>query len=263
MKMKGANKELVPELAIPGDPERFELACHLARLHAYDDSLPNEIGTLSERRLHSILKFYYESDPSLHEIKIGRYFADILTGNQIIEVQTGDLGRLGKKLNVFLKDHNVTVVHPLAKNSTVIRIDQETGECISRRKSPYHANIYSAVSQLYRIRPYLSDPNLALRLVFITVEEYRTPNCGKRGRHRGSVRLERFPQEILYEIDLSTPEDYRIFLPSGLPEQFTSGDLKRITKCPNSSLLLTVLTSVGTVERIGKSGNSYVYRISR
>ncbi len=254
-------KDFISNLAIPGDPERFKEACNLARSSAYDDDSPSEIGTLSERRLHSVLKFYYESDVSLHEIKIGRFFADIVTGNEIIEIQTGDLGRLGRKLDVFLKDHTVTVVHPMAKNCVISRIDPETGERISRRKSPYHADIYSAIPQLYRIRPYLSNPNLALRLVFLSVEEFRTPNCGKWGRHKGSVRLERFPEEIHYEIDLSVPEDYRIFLPKDLPEQFTSNDLKKLTKCPNASLLLTILTSVGTVERIGKIRNSYVYRV--
>ncbi|MBP3334111.1 MAG: hypothetical protein J6M35_08720 [Clostridia bacterium] len=253
-------KDFIPELAIPGDPERFALACDLARKSAHSEEPQNEIGTLSERRLHSVLKFYYESDQNLHEIKIGRFFADILTGKQIIEIQTGDLGRLGKKLEVFLRDHNVTVVHPLAKNCVISRIDPETGEAISRRKSPFHADIYSAVPQLYRIRPYLSSPNLAIRLVFLSMEEYRTPNCQKRGRHKGSVRLERFPEELHYEVDLSVPEDYLVFLPKELPENFTSGDLRRLTKCPNSSTLLSILTTVGTVERIGKRGRSYVYK---
>ncbi|MBE6608607.1 MAG: hypothetical protein E7633_08635 [Ruminococcaceae bacterium] len=254
-------KDTVYEFAIPGDHERFIQACELARNSAHNDELPSEIGRLSERRLHSVLKFYYESDQNLHEIKVGRFFADIVTGKQIIEIQTGDLGRLGKKLNVFLKDHNVTVVHPMAKNSVITRIDPETGEAISRRKSPVHADIYSAVPQLYRIRPYLSSPNLAIRLVFLSMEEYRTPNCSKRGSHKGSVRLERFPEELHYEIDLSVPEDYRIFLPKELPEAFTSADLKKLTGCRNSSVLLSVLNTVGTVERIGKRGNAYIYKM--
>lgn len=256
-------KGLIPQSAILGDEKRFKEACDLARSCAYDDEAPAEIGTLAERRLHSVLKFYYESDVSLHEIKIGRFFADIVTGNQIIEIQTGDLGRLRRKLDTFLKEHTVTVVHPMAKNCIISRIDPDTGERISRRKSPYHADIYSAIPQLYRIRPYLSNPNLALRLVFLSVEEFRTPNTGKRGRRKGSVRLERFPEEIHYEIDLSVPEDYRVFLPENLPERFTSNDLKKLTGCPDASLLLTILTSVGTVVRIGKTGNSYIYEIKK
>ena len=254
-------KDFVPECAILGSEERFRKACELARDHAYDESTQSEIGTLAERRLHSVLKFYYESDVNLHEIKIGRYYADIVTAGQIIEIQTGDLGRLGRKLDTFLKEHTVTVVHPMAKNCVISRIDPETGERISRYKSPRHENIYSAVPRLYRIKPYLQNPNLAIRLVFLSVEEFRTPNCKKWGSHKGSVRLERFPEALHYEIDLSTPEDYKVFLPSGLPENFTSGDLKKLTRCPDASLLLTVLNAVGTVERVGKKGNSYVYKV--
>lgn len=254
-------KDLVPECAILGDEERFKEACDLARRHAYDEDIESEIGTLAERRLHSVLKFYYESDVDLHEIKVGRFFADIVTGGQIIEIQTGDLGRLRRKLDTFLKEHTVTVVHPMAKNCVITRVDPETGERISRYKNPRHASIYSAIPRLYRIKPYLQNPNLAIRLVFLSVEEFRTPNCKKWGSHKGSVRLERFPEAIHYEIDLSTPEDYKVFLPSELPENFTSGDLKKLTRCPDASLLLTVLNAVGTVERVGKKGNSFVYKV--
>ena len=254
-------KDIPYDLAIAGDDERFKSACDSARSCAHDEEAPSEIGTLSERRLHSVLKFYYESDQNLHEIKVGRFFADILTGKQIIEIQTGDLGRLSKKLDVFLKEHNVTVVHPLAKNSVITRIDPKTGEALSRRKSPVHADIYSAVPQLYRIRPYLSSPNLAVRLVFLSVEEYRTPNCSKRGSRKGSVRLERFPEKLHFEIDLSMPEDYLIFLPKGLPEVFTSADVKRLTHCRDAATLMLILTTVGVVERVGKKGNAYIYKI--
>lgn len=254
-------KNIPYELAIPGDPERFKNACDSARNSAHNEEQTNEIGTLSERRLHSVLKFYYESNQNLHEIKVGRFFADIVTGKQIIEIQTGDLGRLGKKLDVFLKEHNVTVVHPMAKNCVITRIDPKTGEALSRRKSPVHADIYSAVPQLYRIRPYLSSPSLAIRLVFLSVEEYRTPKCSKRGSRKGSVRLERFPEELHYEIDLSVPEDYKIFLPKELPEVFTSSDIKRLTRCKDAATLMLILTTVGVVERIGKRGNAYVYKI--
>lgn len=256
-------KELIPELAIPGDQNRFAEACKLARAFAYDEQSYGGIGTLAERRLHSVLKFYYESDRSLHEIKVGHFFVDILTSDQIIEIQTGDLGLLRKKLDFLLKEHTVTIVHPMAKDLRISRIAPETGERISSRKSPLHADIYSSVRQLYRIRPYLSHPNLAIRLVFLSIEEFRTPTKkGAWGRHKGSVRLERFPEALHYEVDLSTPEDYRIFLPKDLPERFTSGDLMRLTGCKNASLLLTVLTSVGTVVRVGKAGNSYIYEIN-
>ncbi len=254
-------KNSIPSNAILGDSERFKFACDLARIYAYDDSLPSEIGRLSERRLHSVLKFYYENDRTCHEQKVGRFVADILTGNEIIEVQTGNLGLLSRKLDFFLKEHRVTVVHPLAKSKTITRIDAETGETLSRRKSSHHANIFDAVAPLYKIKPYLNNKNLAVRFVFLSLEEFRTPNIAKKwGRHHGSVRLEYFPEELCYEIELACSEDYLIFLPDGLPEAFTSADVKRLTNCSDASTLMNILAAVGVIEKIGKDGRFFLYK---
>ena len=48
------------------------------------------IGTLSEKTLHSFLKNYLEPDSSFHEIKVGRYVADIKKDGYITEIQTGN-----------------------------------------------------------------------------------------------------------------------------------------------------------------------------
>ena len=65
------------------DCNRFQQACRQAR-----ESLrgQNGIGTLGEKTLHAALKAYYEPDAESHEIKIGRYIADIVGENGIIEI---------------------------------------------------------------------------------------------------------------------------------------------------------------------------------
>ena len=42
------------------------------------------IGTLGEKTLHAILKWYYEPDSSKHETRIGPFVADIVTDSGII-----------------------------------------------------------------------------------------------------------------------------------------------------------------------------------
>lgn len=37
----------------------------------------NGIGTLREKTIHSVLKYYYAPNPAYHEIRIGTYVADI------------------------------------------------------------------------------------------------------------------------------------------------------------------------------------------
>ena len=45
----------------------------------------NVIGVLSEKTLHKTIKNLYESNHEYHEIKIGKYYVDILKDNNIIE----------------------------------------------------------------------------------------------------------------------------------------------------------------------------------
>lgn len=52
----------------------------------------NGIGTLREKTIHSVLKYYYAPDSAYHEIKIGSYVADICVDGEIFEVQT-QIGR--------------------------------------------------------------------------------------------------------------------------------------------------------------------------
>ena len=84
------------------DCNRFQQACRQAR-----ESLrgQNGIGTLGEKTLHAALKAYYEPDAESHEIKIGRYIADIVGENGIIEIQTQSFDKLRKKLEAFFIRH--------------------------------------------------------------------------------------------------------------------------------------------------------------
>ena len=89
----------------------FDAARALAAVHPRAES---GIGSLSEGSLHHLLKFYFEPDADRHEVGVGRYFADILNEDGIIEIQTRALYRLSPKLDAFLPLYPVTVVYPVA-----------------------------------------------------------------------------------------------------------------------------------------------------
>ena len=57
----------------------------------------NGIGTLREKTIHSVLKYYYAPDPVYHEIKIGSYVADICVDGEIFEVQTRNFNTIDRK----------------------------------------------------------------------------------------------------------------------------------------------------------------------
>ena len=99
-------------------PERFEEARRqgLAALEQREG-----IGTLKERSLHAVLKYWFAPDDACHERKVGRYVADVFDGERIVEIQTGSAYRLQPKLEAFLPAYPVTVVLPLVRRKTLTR----------------------------------------------------------------------------------------------------------------------------------------------
>ena len=94
------------------------------------------IGTLGEKAVHATLKYYFEPDPACHEVKCLGYVADVLRDDHIYEIQSKQWYRLQKKLEVFLKEYQVTVVYPVITRKEICWVDPETGEEVERRISP-------------------------------------------------------------------------------------------------------------------------------
>lgn len=239
-----------------------ELFFHLCEEYAAREKTSGGIGTLSEKTIHAVLKDYMDSNPLHQEQPFCGYVADIYDGSAVVEIQTRGFDRLRRKLTPFLKEVPVTIVHPIPDTKWLVVADRETGEILSRRKSPLHGSIYSAVTELYKIKPYLKDPNLHLHFIFLDVEEYRLSDVRKKGRGKKSVRQERIPLSLNYEITIDTPDDYRKLLPDGLPAEFTSKDYAKAAHIPLSraQTALNILTYMETVSRTGKKGNLIIYR---
>ena len=222
------------------------------------------IGTLSEKTLHAVLKHYYAPDEEMHEIPIESYVADIYTGSEIIEIQTRAMDRMRKKLESFLPLYPVTVVYPIPRIKWLYWIDEETGEVSQKRKSPKKGNPYHAFKELYKIRPFLSHPNLKFRFVLIDVEEYRFLNGWSKDKKKGSERYDRIPTEFAEEVCIDCVRDYMQLIPYELPEEFTVKEFAKAAKIPVrlAGVVLLIFTDLELVTRIGKKGNAYIYKVN-
>lgn len=222
------------------------------------------IGTLSEKTVHAILKHYYAPGEDMQEIPFENYVADIYTGTEIIEIQTRNFNRLRDKLNVFLEYCPVTIVYPIPYRKWLIWIDEESGECTKKRKSPKTGSAYDAFKELYKIKPYLTHKNLRLRFVFLDIEEYRLLNGWSRDKKKGSTRYDRIPTELVNEISIERKEDYMQFIPYSLPEQFTTADFAREAHIALhvAQGVVHLLHYTGMIEQIGKRKRSYLYQIA-
>lgn len=221
------------------------------------------IGTLSEKTLHAILKNTYEPDEDKQEIPIGRFYADIFTGTEIIEIQTAQFNRMREKLTAFLPEYPVTIVYPIAKEKWLYWIDEETGQVSEKRKSPKKGNPYLGFSELYKIKMHLKEPNLRIRFLLLDMEEYKLLNGWGPQKKNNASKYDRIPLEIREEYVMECKEDYMQFVPYDLEEPFTSKTFGKAAHIPRSlaQTTLNILDYMEVVERVGKEGKAYQYRV--
>lgn len=218
------------------------------------------IGTLQEKSVHSILKYYYAPDCRYHEIPIGSYVADICRDGEIIEIQSKDFYVMKSKLTAFLKEYEVTIVYPVPLIKYIIWIDPDTGQ-MTRRKSNKKGHLYDIVPELYSIREFLGHPKLHFLICFMEMEEYKLlDGLGKDHKIKAS-RTDRLPVHLLGEVMLVSYPDLTGFLPDSLPEEFTSEELGKCSGCrkETAGLLLTLLHRFDLIKRTGKKGRYYLY----
>jgi len=221
------------------------------------------IGTLAEKTVHAVLKNYYEPNEENHEILIDNYVADIYADGEIIEIQTRQLNAMRKKLQAFLPSYPVTIVYPIPSKKWLIWIDEESGECSKKRKSPLTGTPYHAFGELYKIKMFLCDPNLKIHLPLIEVEEYRLLNGWSRDKKKGSTRYDRVPLELNEIVVMECQQDYMQFIPYELESQFT---VKHFAKAAHiqkqlAGVVVHILHHIGVIRRIGKEKRSYLYEV--
>ncbi len=242
------------------DNSRFEDA---RRYVLEDGGRGEDIGRLSEKSLHRILKYYIEPDEKYHELRCGKKIADIRNSDGIYEIQTRSTEKLNSKLSVFLPEYTVTVVLPLAEKKQISWINIATGEISAPRKSPKKESVYDAIFELYKIKKHIQHENLKIKLLFLDVTEYRYLNGFDKTGKRGSTRCERLPNRIISEIDISGTKGIASLL-SGLPDgEFCAKDLARLSKrsARKNHCILHLLLELGIVSFVRQEGRKYIYRV--
>ena len=76
------------------------------------DHVRDGIGTLSEKTVHAVLKYYYEQDQSHHEIIIEKSVADIFTGSIVVE-KVFNIPGIGRILMTSISNRDYPVVEAI------------------------------------------------------------------------------------------------------------------------------------------------------
>lgn len=221
------------------------------------------IGALNEGSLHESLKQLYAEPGDALEAPVGKYIADIVRDDHIIEIQTGGFGPLKKKLHVLLSDYKVTVVHPIACERWIVKLPKTASGKEARRKSPRRGRIEDVFEKLVSIPDLLAYPGFELEVIAIQEEEVRAFDARRAHRRRGWVVVERRLLQILNRVVIRTPADLLTMIPGKLPSRFSTADIAKALGRPRwlAQKAAYCLRESGAISSVGKEGNSMIYTI--
>ena len=219
---------------------------------------------LREGPLHAALKELLARPGDRLEVQFERFVIDLVRADgELVEVQTGSFAALGRKLDALLDTHRIRIVHPIAAERRIIRVDAH-GEVLSARRSPRHTNALEIFDQLVAFPSLLTHPNLTLELLLLEEDHIRGPEpvrVRRRTRDPGERRL----RTVLDRVELRASEDLRRLvepLPDG---PFTTKELASAKHCRLvlAQRIVYCLKANGLLEPAGHRGRAPVYELTR
>ncbi len=222
---------------------------------------PGGIGTLNEKPLHEALKRFCAEPGDAFEVPLDGFVVDILREGLVVEIQTRNFKAMQRKLGKLLADREVRLVYPIAQDKWITKEPHPEGGPGSRRKSPKHGRFESVFDELVSFPTLLADPNFSVELLLIEEEEVRRYDGSRGWRRRGWVTHERRLLEVVDRRVLRSPADLVAFLPSGLTESFTTGDMVSSMRMAKrlAQRMAYCLRVAGCIAPVGKRSNAILY----
>lgn len=220
------------------------------------------LNTYREGSLHAALKALYARPGDGIEESVDGYIVDVVRDGELVEIQTASFASAARKLRRLVPDHRIVLVHPIAIERCLVRVDAN-GVVEARRRSPKRGLPMDLFHELVAFPELIADPNFTVELAMIREEEVRGPvPPGARYRYpREWWRLDRRLLELVETIRIETPADLLGLLPPGVPEPFTSADLVALSGRPKHLAMRAAycLERSGATRCAGRRGRLHVY----
>jgi hypothetical protein len=220
------------------------------------------IGVLREGPLHAALKQVLAGPGDRLEVKVGRYVIDLVRADgELVEIQTGGFGPLGPKLDALLDEHRVRIVHPVAAERRIVRVNGD-GEVLSARRSPRRATVVDLFDRLVTFPSLLAHPHLSIEVVH-TREDHVRGEAPVTRRRRTRDSGERRLVEIVERVELRSPDDVLTALPPLPQEPFSTRELGQLLGCGTVLAQRTAycLKLMELVEPAGMRGRTPLHRL--
>ncbi|HTP20590.1 MAG TPA: hypothetical protein VMJ65_13350 [Solirubrobacteraceae bacterium] len=221
----------------------------------------SNIGVLHEGPLHAAVKAMLARPGDRFEVPIDRFVIDLVRSDgELVEVQTGGFAPLGRKLDALLDQYQFRIVHPIAAERRIVRVDED-GEITSVRRSPRRAGVVEVFDRLVAFPSLLTHPHLTVEVMLLRedhVRGRRPVRNGRRTRDPGERRL----VDVVDRVELQGVEDVARTLPPLPSHPFTTRELAAILGCSALVAQRTVycLRAIGIIEAAGKRGRSPLHR---
>jgi len=218
---------------------------------------------MTEYSLHSAIKDWYSGSGDALEVKVDDFIIDVLRGELLIEIQTGNFSAIKKKLIKLLPNNQVRLVYPIAKLKWIVHVSR-SGEFVRRRKSPKKGKLTDLFYELVHAPSLIKDRNFSLEVLLIEEEEIRCNDGRGSWRRRGASIKDRKLLDVFDRIVFEDSRDFLEFLPKQLDTYFTNKVLaskmgisvrlaQKITYC---------LRKMGAISIAKKKRNELLFQLS-
>ena len=213
---------------------------------------------MPERGLHAELKEWLREPGDLVEGNVWGYRADIIRGDLIIEIQTGNFPQIRAKLEKLLKGYRVRLVHPVPEKRWVIRdVDGKR----QRRVSPRTGRVEEVFNELVYCPTLPLNPKFSLEVIMVHAEEKQAVRWRGKRRTRYTV-TERHLVKVVGREVFEKPGDYLRLLPE-MNGAFTARQLSKASKMriTLARRMVYCLAKMGLIEEVGTVARAKLYRV--
>lgn len=225
------------------------------------------INLYSEYSLHAQLKRHLAVPGDRLEAFVeGRVIDLVRAEGELVEVQTSHLGQIVPKVLALAgAGHRVRVVHPVAAEREIRRLDPKTQELVSVRKSPKRGDLYSLFDELVKATLLIASRNVTVEVLLVRTAEVKTRDGSGSWRKRGDRTVDRELIEVLSSRSLRTRGQWLALIPKGLPSPWTSAALGEALgiSTDRARKILYCLARAGLLVEAAKDGRRKSYVASR
>ncbi len=220
-----------------------------------------------ETSLHRQLKEIYADGKARLEAPVGAFRIDVISGDELVEIQHGSLAAIRDKIAKLVKDYRVLVVKPIVVRKLLVKQDKKGGRIVSRRRSPKQCSVLDLFHELVYFTRVFPHENLSLEVPLVDIEEWRFPGHGRRRRRRANDhQVEDQKLTKMHRVHrFRTGRDLAALIPPGLPLPFHTGHLAELLGIERwfAQRIAYCFRKMSIVQETGKQGNARLYRFAQ